>query len=1431
MKYSFKSVDGFRLNSSLAKVKREVVSKARRTVPKIVREDGTTSPGWLFLLRCQTGIGKTYASAAFILDELIDVAKKSYMPNMNDAADSAAEFFNWASAITGFENAKRNPAAIASIRLKNLNDGKFWDNEKSTYLSFMDDLVAKCDDVKNIIFESAASDGIKTTADKLCSKVSDIANRDIDRKPIIAITDTGDNIKGFHDELIRTHIDGDGRLDDFQRRFLKSQVMLIKANRDHIADVFEKTVKPLVENHFSHMDTLNYCLDECERRHKLLGNDPVTKADFGKACDEINREIVSAYRQYVKQCEQSGKEIDKEIEKEVTKIFPATRFVNGDATAMFMTTQKYLNAITHSKGRFNFQNDYQKHLLFIDEVDKQEGVISKTIIGGRSYKIIDGFRAAHEAATSYKLGNTPRYDGVEEIMQPAIDKVIEVACSDFAPENSWNVDDNLITPDPIQTFSSHGNLAAMMVNGLIGGKSNESKWVNATPAHVKNAVHLITAVDRDESGDSDDSALLIKSINEMGFAYNMFLGCIKKATYKIYGNATAHDAKRASLTGAIQSLIKYYGLKSISADIWDYITRADGSKVNLDTTPVIDNGFHISGFNYTRVTREDASEDSVEFQQFRLPMSASGVLMGIVCSGAEVIGISATANAKTVIHNFDYNGMKRHLGKRFIEMTESQEHRVHEEYCQKRNYVGHGIKLNTVFTQSWHKHLADVYGGSISSMSAAVAATFDNGYDQSSLDNRISQLSRILQAIKHFIDQEGSRYMLCLCSRGVGGKAEEKAIIEKAVEQYSRDGEKPELFVNMNAEAMRSGCFDDAIDVLANSGTKKVIILSSFQSLGAGKNPQYTPKTEEDKKSLIKVDDTRVCIPKKKADIDSLYIDLPTSMFPFGESTSRNVDTNTRLTLFYNLMSLKEAGVIDAKKAKQFVLSAMQSKRRDETRSQFIAAYNSKNSNGSTFENSSDYIAAVIKYIEQAVGRMSRSSFKRKFINIYADYNLVDIISRDTRGHDLLSHEYIALMTEAKRVASDDCLDSVLTVTSDLDDMIRAAYDANIKANDKIMRQVKTINSNTRYDYFTDKEIVCAASDALDGVVAAIEGMSNPIFEDIANELDECSVKAGGIRQANDISYVVKKCIGPEKHNVENIRSMVVENVKRISEEIRRKTIESVERERSKRRAKSDAIVKRWDDLRAFVLRNPTLNSENDIPPELLGIYIRVPDDSAAVVAYKYSGTPDNPVNGRPDYSSIRKYRFFDGIENARYVSAEAADLEHISKNTAVRMHFEKYGFATTWKPGKYMMSPIVFTNIYRAAVSEQACEALLVNEGFRWEPMPKGLEEKLDGIIVDKKTGKKALVDIKFWRMSRMLKSGAAAKIEKVTEITGINRVIYMNMLNMDGNADIYFTDQNSVQTFTDKDIVMVIPGIMSSEKPEVISGRINRIRKFINN
>ena len=1425
MDYTFDNIEGHCCNSKLSKINRENTLKANKITEALTCKDGSKSLGYLYLFVSPTGLGKTYTMAAFTIDKLISIVKSSYMPNIKKVIKYIEEFFSWTSKIQGFKKSKQNLTKIATKVLKKIDNGKLWDNKKSTYNSFMDDLTNYAQQINNIIQESAAKDSAKKHAQSMYNKIASIAKKEIKRKPVIIITDTKDNLKGFHDEVHKL-IDKDERLMDYHRSFLKSQILYLEANPDQINNLFDTTITELINSHFAENKKLNDIFYLCKERKKLKdqNNTSRTTDDFKKSCEDLNRELLNCYRNLLKQFKKTNEEVPVAITNAIIEIFPATKFVNFDASVIFMTTDKYLNPITHSNGRFSFRNEYNNYILIIDEFDKQESVFARNIIKGEAYKIINGFDTVYKLALPSKMNNSPRYKGVKEIMQPAIDKIAEVAASNFKSEYKWDVDENLTSYDPIQLFSSQNILSTLVVNGRLRNKGKDNKnitdWVDATAATEDQHVHLITCKQRECDLAKNNASNFPNVIIERGLAYLSFLSCLKKAVYKIYNNDKNIDAKRASFTDAIDSLLYYYNISGIKKDVMCYINNNGFKNITSETTLNFNDGFHKSGFNYLRVTREGACVDGVEFENYDLPMSATGSLMQIVANGAEVIGISATADAKTVLHNFDYYYLKNNLDKRFIELCTTQKQQIYEIYKNQRNYKGNGIKINIGFLQPNTGQLFDLYDD-VNTVKAKIKATFDEIPDneiESMVNNRMEQLSRLLQSIDKFIQNKNTKYMLCLCSRNIGKHDNEKEIIEKARKKYAGNKESNVFIYYINAEAIKKGVFDAACRKLQESVTNKVIIISSYPSFGAGKNPQYIPTLKADIEKLINVNNEYKS--NRASDIDSLYLDLPTSLFPAGDSKNKYMDTITRLTCMYYLMCLAESGVIKASQIKYFLKQAMADKLRDKKIKFFLIAYASK-TNFDTFNNSSDYIAAVIKYIEQAVGRMPRSSYKRQTINIFADYRLAEILAQDTRGCELMTHEYVALRSEAKRFIEQSTDKSSLSFPTEIQLLQNAACNSNIKIYLDLMKLVKSINNNTRYEdnqHLQENSRVRARE--FENIAKKLETTKNISYEIITNVL---SAKQSAIEdEKNTLANLInttRKC-KKNDYDVNETKKLVVST-------LYKKATKVIDEAKAKAE-QSNTTATRWLEIREFILANPTLSSLDKLPNHLKNAYIKVPKKfrNKEKPSYKFKGNPD-VLNG------IYYYLFFDGFSSSQFVSAEAARLSYITSNSIVKKHFEAKGYATKWKDEEYMLAPFVFTNFYRPAIAEQACEALLIStKYFYLEAMPKGLEEKFDYIIVDRRTGKKALLDVKFWELARLLKIGTATKINKVTELTGINKVIYMNIIDFIGNNKVYYTDVNSKKT-TDKskEIIMVVPGIMDNNAAKIISQRMQQIRKFINN
>ncbi|HGF5165327.1 TPA: hypothetical protein ACF35O_000700 [Vibrio parahaemolyticus] len=100
-------------------------------------------------------------------------------------------------------------------------------------------------------------------------------------------------------------------------------------------------------------------------------------------------------------------------------------------------------------------------------------------------------------------------------------------------------------------------------------------------------------------------------------------------------------------------------------------------------------------------------------------------------------------------------------------------------------------------------------------------------------------------------------------------------------------------------------------------------------------------------------------------------------------------------------------------------------------------------------------------------------------------------------------------------------------------------------------------------------------------------------------------------------------------------------------------------------------------------------------------------------------------------------------VSGLREVSEESARLSLLMQNPLVLKHFETRGFATSFGSTQYVLAPAMF-DLYMGALGEEAVYAILIEFGYKIQPMPKGCAEWFDGYI---EVGNRILlVDVKHW-------------------------------------------------------------------------------------
>ena len=119
--------------------------------------------------------------------------------------------------------------------------------------------------------------------------------------------------------------------------------------------------------------------------------------------------------------------------------------------------------------------------------------------------------------------------------------------------------------------------------------------------------------------------------------------------------------------------------------------------------------------------------------------------------------------------------------------------------------------------------------------------------------------------------------------------------------------------------------------------------------------------------------------------------------------------------------------------------------------------------------------------------------------------------------------------------------------------------------------------------------------------------------------------------------------------------------------------------------------IRLWKQLREITLRYPTISEDQFVGNIAVyqKLYVEMPFDNDHIY-YRQKG----------DYKDVEIF-FSRPQEKAAILSSEASKLDKLMENELIRKYFEENGWATSFAPNKFILSPPLFNNIYRGALGE----------------------------------------------------------------------------------------------------------------------------------
>lgn len=190
----------------------------------------------------------------------------------------------------------------------------------------------------------------------------------------------------------------------------------------------------------------------------------------------------------------------------------------------------------------------------------------------------------------------------------------------------------------------------------------------------------------------------------------------------------------------------------------------------------------------------------------------------------------------------------------------------------------------------------------------------------------------------------------------------------------------------------------------------------------------------------------------------------------------------------------------------------------------------------------------------------------------------------------------------------------------------------------------------------------------------------------------------------------------------------------------------------------SDKDMKEWEILREMTLKYPTISKaellNNDEFKEWQFIYLPMLDDALNPTQQSsYFYRQEN------DFDSVQ-VSFTEDLGDS--VSQENLFLPELMKNEDIKAFFDKKGYATSFKPNDFLLSPQIYHSIYKGAIGEAIGKYLFeqyVFPSLSLKELPADIYERFDYILSEG-----IFIDFKFWREES--KRTRTEQTDKITKI-----------------------------------------------------------------
>lgn len=427
----------------------------------------------------------------------------------------------------------------------------------------------------------------------------------------------------------------------------------------------------------------------------------------------------------------------------------------------------------------------------------------------------------------------------------------------------------------------------------------------------------------------------------------------------VYKNSESSLKRGLTYSNCLSSILK---VMKLSEGCYDYLytrileiqTEGKNQKFfnnqNLDVKNLYGKGFKL----FSLLDGDDnALNTNIVF--FQVPYFPEYYLYELASKNL-VYGISATATVPSVLGNYDLEYLRLYLQEKFFILTDKQQAYLAEKFNQLTfGYNQVQIECIPIEKQSLENMLKKY-------LDEKIAQDFAKENKYPLKQYQVDRFIKMLEAIILFLQDKKLQSMLVLSNQLINDSKEIQISMFKKVIQlfndygYFKDIKIEELFVSIDSQNFNQNK-QELIKKLAAG--EKIVVFSSYKTIGIGQNLQYEiPKN----KKVIQVN-KRVSDNK---DFDCMYLDCPRNIIV--RKLEETISTESIYRGIFQMEYLAMTGEISHRQAQKYI-------------SEYFG-------NGKIYLENNELRSMnnqVISILQQAVGRICRTSNKNQVIKLFVD--------------------------------------------------------------------------------------------------------------------------------------------------------------------------------------------------------------------------------------------------------------------------------------------------------------------------------------------------------------------------------------------------------------------------------------------------------------